>query len=184
MSKSLVKLVDIALIPAALLVLGKFIGLVFVIQVFQLPWTLESVPDSLFSVQTVLQSEDVIIASTYSDLIAFIFVSIGFSFILIQATHFHESHITPNTLMKLSSNNLMGLVKSSFDLYHSAALWLIFVWLASGLVWINVLLSRTEAWVGIICTISVIIFTSILLQDVYKEINFGRKDLGGKNALA
>lgn len=184
MSHSLVKLIDIALLPAAVLVVGKVAGLVFAAAIFQLPWTLDQLPGSLFAVEPILASEDVITASTYSDLIMFMLIAIGFSAILVQATHFHDTHIKPSMLVRLSNNNLLGLVKSSFDIYHAAAVWLLFLWVTSGVVWINIALTRTEVWVGLVVVVASTILTTLLLQDVYKEIDLSRRSLGKQEALS
>lgn len=184
MSHSLTKLIDLALLPAALMVVGKFVGLIVTIQIFALPWALRDVPDSIFSLRPVLLPADAILASTYSDAFMYVIISIGFSFVLAKATHFHETHIRPSLLVKLSNHNLLGLVQSSFDVYHAAAVWSVFLWLTSIVVWFNALIGRTEAWVAVIVFISTIIFTTLLLQDVYKEIELSKKRLGNFDALS
>ncbi len=183
MSKTLVNLIDIALVPAALLVVGKLIGLFVTIQVFALPWTMQEIPGSFFSIRPALMAEDIIVASSYSDLIMYLLIAAGFSIILIQATHFHETHIKPKLLVKLANNNLLGLVRSSFDLYHYAAIWTIFLWLTQLLIWIDIATGKTYVWIGIGTLLANVVFTAFLLQDVYREIEISRHDLGSKEAL-
>lgn len=183
MSHNLVKLIDISLIPATLLVVGKIVGLAVAINIFQLPWTLVELPDSLLAVRPLLLSEDVTTASTYSDIIMYMCLAVGFSFILVQALFLHETHIKPTLLVRLSNNNLLGLVRSSFDIYHTAAIWLVFIWLCSLLVWINVLAQKTELWVGIVTVVANIIFTALVFQDVYREIEDSRHNLGKQIAF-
>jgi len=175
MSKILVKLIDYALLPASLLVVGKFLGLLFAINIFNLDWGIKNIPGSLFSVRPVFYSEDIILASTYSDLIMFIIMTIGFSFILIQAVYFHNTHVSPRTLMKLASYNLLGLIKSTFEVYHQAAIWSIFIWVVDLLILFNVLTSKTEVWVFVFSCITSLILTVLLLRDVSKEIEISKK---------
>lgn len=177
MSKSLVKLVDYSLLPAALMVIGKFVGLWLSIQLFSLEWGIKNIPNSLFSVVPEFYAEDIHLASTYSDLIMFLILVIGFSIILVQALYLHNSHIAPTTLVKLATNNLLGLVKSSFEIYHRAAIWSVFIWISNILIFINVLLNRTDLWVLIFSLIISIVITTALLRDAFKEIELSKKKL-------
>lgn len=183
MNQSLIKLVDAALLPAALMVVSKFIGLVATIAIFKLPWTIQQVSTDLLSVRPAVFMEDLTTASTYSDLIMYLIMAIAFSVVIVQATHFHDTHIHPRLLVRLSNNNLLGLVKSSYDIYHSASMWLVFIWLTAGVVWIDIVLNKTLLWVGILTIIANIVFTSLLLQDVYREISISRRNLGKHQAF-
>lgn len=183
MSHNLIKLLDVALVPAALMVVSKLIGLVLVVNFFDIDWELGRTTENIFSIEATLGQSDLLTVSTYSDVFMFIILSIGFSLILLQATHFHATHIKPSLLVQLSNNNLMGLVKSSFDIYHAAGIWLIFLWVASGTIWLNVVLGKTEPWIGILSVFANIIFTTLVLQDVYKEIELSKKNLGRHDAL-
>jgi hypothetical protein len=184
MTKSLIHFIDAALLPAALMVVGKFLGLLFTVRIFNLPIALTEVQGSIFSVRPEVLPENLVLISTYSDIAMYLVVAAGFSVVLLQATHFHDTHIKPSLLIKLSNYNLLGLVKSSFNIYHLAAIWLVALWLTSGLVMLNAAVGKTEGWVGITCVFASIIFTSILLQDVYKEIEIARRNLGKYSALS
>ncbi len=183
MNKTLVTIVDRALLPAALLVVGKFVGLVLTVNFFNLPWTVKEIPESFFTIRPALLSEDLIVANSYADLIMFFVLALGFSLILIQAAFFHNTHIHPRLLVKLANNNLLGLIKSSFDLYHSAVIWLIFNWIAVIILWIDVLSQKTYLWIGGVALITAIVFTVTLLQDVYREIEISKRNLGKQIAF-
>lgn len=176
MSKSLVKLIDFAILPASLLVLGKFLGLFVSINVFSLQWGLENIPNSFFSVRPVLYAKDIVTASTYSDLIMFLIITSGFSFVLVQALAFHDTHISPAVISKLADHNLLGLIKSTFDIYHKAAVWLIFLWLTVIVIFINVALAKTLLWVLLFSFIIASVLTVFLLRDVAEEIDISKKN--------
>jgi hypothetical protein len=178
MSKSLIHFVDAALLPASLMVLGKLVGLVLTVQLFNVPISLAQAGNSIFSVRPEVSLEHLVAVSTYSDIAA------GFSFVLMQATMFHDTHVKPATLVKLSNYNLLGLVRSSFDLYHMAAIWMFALWLTTGLISLNAAFGRTELWVAISSICGSILFSAILLQDVYREIELARKNLGQQQALS
>lgn len=177
MSKSLTKLIDFSLLPSALLVIGKFFGLYISIQVFNLQWGLRNIPNSFFSLRPIFYSEDIIVASTYSDIFMFLVIAVGFSITLIQALFFHSSHVDPNLVSRLGSKNLLGLIKSSFDLYHKASIWALFLWLTNILIIFNVLTYKTEVWVLLVTTIISIVLTVLMLRDVHQEIELSKKGL-------
>lgn len=180
MSRSLVKLVDFSLLPASLLVVGKVIGLYISINYFELEWGLETIPNSFFSVRPILYSKDIILASTYSDIIMFVIIVLGYSIVLIQAVLLHNSHISPSVVAKLATYNLLGLVKSTFELYHKAAIWSLFLWLSNILIVLNVVSNKTELWV-LIFSISVSLILSVfLLKDVASEIELSKKSISEK----
>jgi hypothetical protein len=159
-------------------VVGKFIGLIFSINLFSLEWGIKNIPGALFSVRPVFYSEDILIASTYSDLVMFAIIIIGFSIVLMQALVFHDSHISPSLLSKLANKNLLGLVKSTFEIYHKAAVWTIFVWISVLLIFLNTLASKTELWVLVFALITTIALNVFLLRDVASEIELSKS---GKN---
>ncbi len=182
---SLVKLVDIALFPAALLVVSKFIGLIATVAIFNLDWAIVQFGDGLGRpvVSPSIAPADIVLASTYSDLILMVIMAAGFSIILARATFLHQKNIKPSLLIKLSNANLMGLVKSSYDIYNTASIWLIFIWIGILTVFLNIVLLKTEIWVGIVALISGVVFTTLLLQDVSREISLSRKNLGKHQAF-
>lgn len=183
MSRSLIKLIDLSLLPAALLVISKIVGLVVAINIFHIPWALQDLPGSIFSVRPAFLPADILTASSYSDLIMYMIMAIGFSIVLILATHFHDTHIKPQLLMKLTNHNLLGLVKSSFDIYHTAVIWITFIWLTSAVVWVDIAMNKTYLWVGLVTVAANIFFSIMILQDVYNEIDMSRKNLGQQEAF-
>lgn len=185
MNSSVIKLVDAALLPAAIMVLGKFLGMILVLWIFQIPWTLEQASQNvgMFGITPGIEAADVITASTYSDIFLYTIMAVGFSLVLFRVTVLSTHRITPKMLVRLSNANLLGLVKSSYDLYHQASVWTLFLWVTALTIIVNVALGKTEPWVALAAIAANILFTSLILQDVYKEIEGGRKNLGKHSAF-
>lgn len=176
MSKSFTKLIDAALIPAAIMICGKVFGLWFANTIFGLDWNIANDPNDIFSIQVVYTSvNDQIIASSYSNLIMYMFVLIGFSFILTRALFFSKSNISPRTIARLATRNLLNLIGDSFEIYHRASVWLVVLWLALFALAINILMGKAYVWTGIVSFFCTIIATVLLLRDVSKEITIARK---------
>ena len=153
MSISFIKLIDYSLFPAIILVLGKLIGVFFIAALFSIKIEIINFSSAVFAFETVVASADLPIVSSYSDLLTFIFMAFGFAIIIIKAVYFHDSHISFTTLNKLLKYNLLSILKSSFELYHSGTVWLIFLWLANLLILLNVIMQRTYLWILMITVI-------------------------------
>ncbi len=178
MSKSLVTLLDNALFPAGIMILSKFLGVVLTIRVLNIPWTLKEYTNSLFSVGAALRAEDIATVTSYSDLVMYMSLAIFFSFSIIQAIYLHNSHVKPTLVLKLSNRNLLNLIKDSYEIYHSSVIWLIFTWIANVLIIVNTVIGRTYPWIAIACTISSVVLTTLILQDVHREIDNIKKHPG------
>lgn len=177
MSKSLIKLIDSALIPAACMICGKVVGLWFANTAFGLNWGITSDPNNFFSVKIVYASvEDQITAASYSNLIMFLFVLFGFSLVLTRALFFNSRRVSPAMLAKLATNNLLNLIRDSFEIYHHASVWLVVLWLSLIALLLNVFIGRAYIWTGTISMICTIFTTIILLRDVTAEIKLAKKD--------
>lgn len=178
MSKSLIKLLDSAIIPALVMVCSKVIGLWIVNQIFNLSFGLIPNPNNLIGISVSYSSqEDLMVSSSYSNLFMYGCLFLSFSFVLVQATFFHDSHITPFTLSKLAANNLLDLIKDSFNLYHEASIWLIFIWSASIIILINSILGSTYSWIAVLSVVGSLIVTVVLVRDVGKEIRVAKSKL-------
>jgi hypothetical protein len=170
MSQSLIKLVDNALLPAALMVLGKFLGIVLAIQFFGISWSVKDYANSIFEVGALVRQEDIATVTSYSDLLMYALLAIFFSWNIFRAIYFHNTHVKPTLVVKLANHNLLSLVKDSYQIYHSAAVWLLFTWISNVLIIINAFMGKTYTWIAVAATLFSILLTALLLQDVQREI--------------
>ncbi len=174
MSKSFIKLLDNALLPASLMLVSKFVGIFFIIRFFNLDWVVQQTPNNFLSFQTVLSAQNVVLVTSYSDLIMFCAIALGFTINLLKAIFLHNSHISPQMLNRLANRNLLSLIKNSYEIYHSASVWLFFLWVAVAIVITNTLNNAIYSWVGLATLLVSILLTIVFFQDVYKEIENAR----------
>lgn len=175
MSKSLIKLLDNSLLPASLMIVSKFVGIVVIIQLLNIEWSIRETPNNIFSFQTVLSTENVLQVTSYSDLLMYLILALGFSVNIFRAVFLHNSHISFEFVSKLASNNLMSLIKNSYEIYHSASIWLVFMWVATLIIIGNVFSGSVYQWVGLASILTSVLLTIVFLQDVYKEIEYVKK---------
>lgn len=178
MSKTIISLVDSAIIPAATMICGKVLGLFIVNIIFGLEWAIETDSDNLFSIRIVYNNiDDQIIAASYSNLIMYLFVAFGFSYVLISALYLHNSHVSPRMLANLATRNLLNLIKDSFTIYTQATVWLIFLWIAFVTILLNTFLGKSYAWVSVVTFCMSAALTVVLLRDVGQEIRLTKDKL-------
>jgi hypothetical protein len=170
MSKSLLKLLDNSIFPACVMILAKLLGVISIIWLLEMPYSVRDYFSNVYSLRVVVHEENLMVLNSYSDLVMYLVLAIFFSVSIIRAIFLHGSHIKPSMVMKLANNNLLGLIQSSYEIYHSAIVWLLFMWVSNVLLVVNVLSGNTYVWIGIISTLISILLTTVLLQDVYKEI--------------
>lgn len=170
MSNSLVKVIDSALFPASLAILSKLFGVLLILNILSVPWSIGIESGVFFSLSSTLPKEYLIESVSYSDLIMFIVMALGFSFYLLKAVFLHNTHVKPSLVIKLAGKNMLGLIQNSYQIYNKAFVWLIFLVLVNILILINTITGLTHFWIFSICTITTIVLSCVLIQDVYKEV--------------
>lgn len=175
-AKSLIKLIDEAIIPAVALIVAKMVGTFGAIYFFDLLFTLKKaqILGILPSVQF-HNFADYITAENYSNLAMFLVVGLGSLLVLVKAHFFHESHISPTLHARLVSLNLERLIAPSYHLYHQAAIWLIFLWLTIAFLIISSLLKVTYPQITIIATVIAANFSWVFAVDIEREIEIAKE---------
>jgi hypothetical protein len=174
MKRSLLKLIEISILPAIVLMLAKFGGIYFSAALFNINLNLEAQSGSLVFFQTTVKSSDLILVSSYSDLFMFLAIAIGMSIILIQALYLHDSHISSNTINKLAKYNLLSMMRSSWELYHGGVIWLVFLYIANIIILINCTRGLTQLWALLVATIFSLSYSIIFFKDLYAEIELSK----------
>ena len=175
-SKSLIKLIDEAIVPAVLLILAKGAGLFAAIALLNLPFTLDyrSILGILPSLRfTTLQAY--ITAENYSNLAMFVSIAAGSIVVILKAHFLHESHIHPKLHARLIALNLERFVQSSYHLYHQAAIWLVFMWLTFGLLTLSSIAKITYAQITIAAFLTVANLSWVFALDLEKEIELSKE---------
>lgn len=175
MSNSLVKLLDNSIIPAAVMVLSKLLGIILVSNFFGIAWSLREYANSMFATSTVLNPDDVIIVTSYSDLFMYIVLATFFSLAVFRSIFFHNTHVTEMVVLSLSKFNMLNLIKDSATVYSKAGGWWIFMVFTNLLIWLNYFSDRTYLWVAIVTTLATVVLSTILLIDIYREISLIKK---------
>lgn len=175
-AKSIIKLLDEAIIPAAALIVAKMVGLFATAYIFNLAFEIKNA--SLLAVLPSVHFKNLdtyILAENYSNLAMFSIVAIGTLYVLVRAHFLHESHIRPSLHAKLANLRLDSLVTPSYHLYHQAVIWLIFLWLTVGFLLISTfILHITYPLTTAIAFIVAANFSWLFAIDIEKEIELSK----------
>ena len=175
LSRSLLKLVDEAIIPALFVFGAKLIGLVVANFWYDLSWDVAGADSSIFPLISYRSQEAFLQANTLSNAFVLAVIFVGFLWVLIRAHAFHGSHISPKLSVALVQKQLTGLVVHSWELYHQAVIWLAYLWLALILFTIQAIYGVSEWWLSIAGTLVALFFSWLLIMDVEKEIAIRRE---------
>ncbi|OGD88082.1 hypothetical protein A2870_04530 [Candidatus Curtissbacteria bacterium RIFCSPHIGHO2_01_FULL_41_11] len=176
LSKSIIKLIDEAIIPAVVLIIGKMLGLFVASSLFHLSFTVKNaqifwiLPRVSFTTLS-----DYIKAENYSNLTMFMVAMLGTLYVIVRAHFFHESHITPKLHAKLVSLNLDRIVAPSYHIYHQAAIWLTFLWLTVIFLAISSFLKITYPQISIMAFIIAANFSWVFAMDIEREIEISKE---------
>lgn len=170
-SKSLVKLIDEAIMPAMLLIIAKLSGLFLSAYFLNLDFTFAQKSFLyILPALTFVNSAGYTIAENYSNLAMFLATAAGTIYILVRAHFFHQSHIHPGLSVKLHKLNLQSLISPTYHLYHQAAIWLLFLWLTVAYLGFSTLINVTYPQISIIAFVVAANFSWVFAIDVEKEI--------------
>ncbi len=165
MSKLLRKFLQYIILPSALLVVSKVVGLYIAITVFNLDFFLETRPEQIYSLQIYFTSgSDALFANSVSNLIMFLTISVFSIYFLIKyrlsllVTH------NPKTLVKINNLNLLPWINSRGNTFLKVFVWIMFLWVVSMTVIVDALSQNTYAWIGVLAFLVTIMSSWVLIR--------------------
>ncbi|MBI2598707.1 hypothetical protein HYW40_00595 [Candidatus Curtissbacteria bacterium] len=174
-ARSITKLIDEAVLPAVILILGKMAGLFAAVYFLGLGFTVA--PASFLKVLPTIHFpsyQAYILAENFGNLAMFSLAALGTIFVIVRAHFFHESHIPPQTHARLARLNLESLIAPSGNLYYQAAIWLTFLWLSVGFLIVSTIFKITYPQISIIAFVVAANFSWVFALDVERELEIQR----------
>ncbi|OGY29869.1 MAG: hypothetical protein A3J50_03890 [Candidatus Woykebacteria bacterium RIFCSPHIGHO2_02_FULL_43_16b] len=169
MKVSLLKLIDVSILPAVLAVGVKFLGLMFALKFLNLTFSTRIqgfFPELLVDYSS---KESEIISSSVSVLFTGITLGLGCGLLLVQAHFFHETHISPKSATNLARKGLSKIITSSFDVFHRLFIWLSLLWLVTFLSFYQTFHNQVSIWVSLALLFISWGYTQLLALDMAKE---------------
>jgi len=122
MSKSLIRLVDEAILPAFLIVGSKIIAIAAITDILSLRYYYQNLFTLYYTTPV-----DSMVVSTWSDIVIYAVMLFGVIVILVKLLYFTEGKTNPAVVLKLAKANKLGFIQASVDLYHSLFIWMLFL---------------------------------------------------------
>ena len=122
MSKSLVKLVDEAILPAFVLVGLKVVGIAIVNNLLSLSFYYQNFGKIFYATQL-----NVVTVNSASDMIVFGGVFLVCLFLIAKLLFFTDDKAKPSILLKLAKADKVGFIQTSIELYHVLFVWMLFL---------------------------------------------------------
>lgn len=166
-------LVDIAILPAALMICSKVLAIAGLNTLLGLSWGIQSVNNALFSLGLTYPTiEDVKLITSYSNLFMFACIFAGCMIVTSKSLLLNHRKASPYFVLKLAKYDLLHLLKSSFTTYKEAFVWGTFLIITTVYICITFLFGTTYGWVAGLSFLFCLTFLWIMLENIEEEILF------------
>ena len=168
MNTNFVKILDYSLLPFSLLILGKTLGMYFVLSQLNIDWGIAEFANSLVSTTPVVFRKDLETVATNSNLIMF---GVFYIFLGVQILFTFLRNRTDDSKMleKIMKLNFLNILQKSSAVYTRLIVWLVYLWLAMVIIVIDTLLGRNALWALGLTLIFAVIGTATLLMNANQE---------------
>ncbi len=158
MSKLLKRALRIAILPASILVAGKFLSLIVLTTINGFPIWIENDITSFFSIQIYVSNSNVATQiNSYSNLITLLLIAIPTVYMLVRKTLLKDIEHDPRTVVRLTKLNILKWVTSQDTTFLQILLWTVFLWIVTGVIVSSTLLEQTYTWIAILAgTLSIL----------------------------
>lgn len=166
-------LVDLAILPAALFIAAKIIGVFGLNWLLGLPVGVEYTGTIFFPFQPGYERiEDVMMVESYSNLLVFIAILAGAFVITSKTLLFNHKKASPYFVLKLAKYDLLHLLKSSIHMYKEAFIWGTFLVITTVYIALSFLAGKTYGWVAGLSVFFCLTFLWIMIENIETEILF------------
>lgn len=172
MSKTLVRLIDQAIVPAILLLCTRFASVIFISYYSGIKFSFDQ-SGFVFPSQ-----EALIYVNSYSTFFMILVLTVGILYILMKALFFHDTHITPRLTAKLFNYRVSSFIQSSFELYSQGIIWLAYSVLVTSITAVFASMGYIYTWVFYVGLVMTVISIVILIIDIEHEMHLGKQERG------
>ncbi len=150
MSTLLKKALKLSILPAILMIAGKFLGVMSLITIYGLQFTVGNEITGIYSTQIYLPGvSTTVFVNSLSNLLMIAILSVPTLYMICQTTMLQNAKSNPRTIAKMVKFNMLKWVTSSTSTFLKIFIWTTFVVLASIITIASTLQETTYLWVGI-----------------------------------
>jgi hypothetical protein len=172
MSKLLKKALKFSVLPAVLMIAGKFIGIMALIIIYNLQFEVGNEINGIFSTQIFLADENItLFVNSISDFTMLILLAIPTLYMIIRTTVLQNVKTNPRTIAKVVRFNILKWVTSKKSTFLQIFIWTTFTLISSIIVITNSIQGDTYQWVGILTGVLALICIWGLIKTFETETN-------------
>lgn len=164
-SRTLIRLIDQAIVPAILLLCTRLASVILVSYFIGAKFTF-SAKGFIFH-----DPNNYVKVNSYSTLAMVVILGLGLIYILAKALYFHDTHISPKLTTKLFHHKMTTLIQNSFELYSQGVIWLVYLYLITIVAVILGIFGVIYSWVTIVSGSFCAIATLLLILDIENELD-------------
>lgn len=159
MSNLLKRVLKISILPAALIIVAKVIGLYIAIKYFHLEVFIDNNPENMFSIQLFfMDSTSTLLANSVSNFAVLVTLAAVNTYLIFKYRLAIVYNNNPKTIVKLTKLNLISWVNKKDNDFMKVFVWTVFLWMVCFIIMSDVFAQGTYQWIGIfafvVCTIS------------------------------
>lgn len=150
MSILLKKALKLSILPAVLMIAGKFVGVMTLIIAYNLQFEVGNEISGIFSTQIFLaQEETTLFVNSISDMSMVVLLAIPTLYMIIRTTIIQRAKTNPRTIAKVVKFNMLKWITSNKTTFLKIFIWTTFLLVASIITIANSLQGDSYLWVGI-----------------------------------
>lgn len=151
MSNLLRRAVKIAIWPAMLMIVAKFLSIFIISTVCNYGFNFDTGTDGLFSVQIYYSNSDItLFVNSYSNLVMLLVLAIPTYYSIIKTTIYQTSLQNPRTVVKLTKINILKWITRKDVSFLQIFIWDCFLLLSSAIILAQTLQGDCYTWIGVL----------------------------------
>lgn len=180
MSKLLRRALKITVWPAMLMIAGKFLGILIISSIYDLPYNIDNQINGIFSVQICYDdAQTTLFVNSFSDLIMVAVLAIPAIYLITKNILYQSTFQNPRTIIKMTHLNILKWVTKKDTSFLSIFIWSSFLLVASSIVVVHTIQNSTYHWIGILSGICGIlaIWTTVKTYETETDKIYPRENI-------
>ena len=172
MSKLLKRALKISVIPAILLIAGKFLGILCTSAIYNLNFQISNDLNGIFSVQIFYtNAQTTLFVNSISDMVMVVLLALPLAYFIVKTYLYNTAATNPRTIVKMTRFNMLKWITSKDTSFLKIFIWCAFLWIASGISIAHTLQGNAYNWVGMVAGVLVFTLSLFTIKTFELEID-------------
>lgn len=165
MSKLLRRALKISIVPAILMIVGKFLGIFVTSVLYDLQFNIDNDISGIFSVQIYFTDQaTTLFVNSISNLSMVLLLLLPIVYFIIKTYLYDAAHNNPKTIIKMTRLNLLNWITKNDTSFLKTLIWCTFLWLATAITITHSIQGNTYSWVAITVGIVALLVTLFTIK--------------------